>query len=395
MSYAAEGRDPAGQNSWEVHLAAITNKIQQRYQQIVSKSENQNLESQDVGKLDTIDQQKSEGLAHGEQHTGIKDGQELEWLIPHTESHHKEGAESFLGKRMRTLKEAFSAVIPESMIYNPRKPNDYEEVIRKRELEASLKLQQAAIGDSARLEQKLEEIALAKQKVSSDIAALTGATKPIAEDPTSFVDKKIIKMMEKFGWEQGQGIGLNNNGLLNPLIPQKISAHAAVIVPSEPQLGAGSKPQAAEAAKPQGPVRQLLFQSQAVVDDPRIAPIKDKYFKNLHKATKVVLLQNTITQKQATPAVKAELEESAREFGDVVAVDYQKMGRNEDNPQALRIFLVFERREHAAFCKLHFNNAKLSSIFGAQVTALGVPPLSKAIARFYPEEAYSNKVFTK
>jgi hypothetical protein len=56
------------------------------------------------------------------------------------------------------------------------------------------------------------------------------------------------------------------------------------------------------------------------------------------------------------------------------------MGRNEDNPKALRIFVQFERREDAALCKIKLNNQKFKE--------------HKMIARFYNESDYFSGVYT-
>jgi hypothetical protein len=56
------------------------------------------------------------------------------------------------------------------------------------------------------------------------------------------------------------------------------------------------------------------------------------------------------------------------------------MGRNEDNPKALRIFIVFSRREDAALCKIKMNGFKFKE--------------HKIVARFYNETDYSNNIFT-
>ena len=57
------------------------------------------------------------------------------------------------------------------------------------------------------------------------------------------------------------------------------------------------------------------------------------------------------------------------------------MGRNEDNPLALRIFAVFERKEDATLCKIKMNGLKLKN--------------EKVIARFYKEQDYFSGVYTK
>ncbi len=107
----------------------------------------------------------------------------------------------------------------------------------------------------------------------------------------------------------------------------------------------------------------------------------------LHKATKVICLENALTQRQATTAIKERLKEELEDFGNIVVVaadqkiDYQKMGRNEDNPKALRIFVQFERREDSALCKVKMNGHKFKD--------------SKVEARFYNEQDYAAGIYTK
>lgn len=57
------------------------------------------------------------------------------------------------------------------------------------------------------------------------------------------------------------------------------------------------------------------------------------------------------------------------------------MGRNEDNPKALRIFVHFDRREDATLCKININGHKIKD--------------SKLTARFYNESDYFGGVYTR
>jgi hypothetical protein len=57
------------------------------------------------------------------------------------------------------------------------------------------------------------------------------------------------------------------------------------------------------------------------------------------------------------------------------------MGRNEDNPKALRIFVHFDRREDATLCKININGQKIKE--------------SKLTARFYNESDYFSGVYTR
>ena len=108
---------------------------------------------------------------------------------------------------------------------------------------------------------------------------------------------------------------------------------------------------------------------------------------SLHKATKVICLENALTQRQATAGIKERLKEELEEFGSILVaavyqkIDYQKMGRNEDNPKALRIFVQFERREDSALCKVKMNGHKFKD--------------TKIEARFYNEQEYAGGTYTK
>ena len=101
----------------------------------------------------------------------------------------------------------------------------------------------------------------------------------------------------------------------------------------------------------------------------------------------MICLENTLTQRQATTVIKERLKEELEEFGNIVVamseqkIDYQKMGRNEDNPKALRIFVQFERREDSALCKVKMNGYKFKD--------------TKIEARFYSEQDYAAGIYTK
>ncbi len=165
--------------------------------------------------------------------------------------------------------------------YDPTKPNDYEKVLRDRELFEEEERRRVELEDF-RIKENLLDPAVRHQKPQEQVQIL--------DENGPLIDKKIIKMLEKHGWEYGKGFGAEENGMLNPIIPVKTSSHTAILKPVEsshlisgseqPKDPKKNQKQADSTALPQThPNFTVIYQSKSVVDDPRIAPIQEKYFR--------------------------------------------------------------------------------------------------------------------
>lgn len=166
-------------------------------------------------------------------------------------------------------------------LYDPSNPNNYELVLRERQEQI----------EEQREKQLQDEYLLRVQLYGqSGKPAQPEEMVPIMDDSNALIDRKIIRMLEKHGWEYGKGIGLQEDGIKNPLVAVKTSGSTAVIKPSEDAVGESiiGMPQkklyiANQAGQPpQGQSATVLYQSAPVVDDPRIKPIQDKYFRTYY-----------------------------------------------------------------------------------------------------------------
>merc|ERR1719171_751790 len=91
--------------------------------------------------------------------------------------------------------------------YNPMKPNDYEDILRRR----------------ARLRAE-EEI---RKKQQTEAARAKLGLQPGMEKREPTVAEKL---MMKMGYAEGQGLGKDSQGLVNPLVMRKTGTASAVIV---------------------------------------------------------------------------------------------------------------------------------------------------------------------
>lgn len=57
------------------------------------------------------------------------------------------------------------------------------------------------------------------------------------------------KMLEKFGWREGEGLGKERQGMAAPLVAQKTNKHSAVIVKSHAKLKPAPTPTPAPTAQ--------------------------------------------------------------------------------------------------------------------------------------------------
>jgi hypothetical protein len=163
------------------------------------------------------------------------------------------------------------------LLYDPRRPNDYEKVLREREARAE-EDKRAALEEDFRLRQQI--YGGPRPEAPPEMVRLM-------DDAGPLIDRKIVRMLEKYGWEHGKGMGAEEKGMLNPLIAVKKTGQTATILEVEdPAFQAMiGNPQSHELAPPAPqqtttvPQKAVIYQSGPIVEDPRIKPIQEKYFR--------------------------------------------------------------------------------------------------------------------
>jgi hypothetical protein len=106
--------------------------------------------------------------------------------------------------------------------YDPSKPNDYDAILKKREFEEEEE-KRRVLEEDFRIRNNTADLSSRHQTIGEQIS--------IMEDNGPLIDMKIVRMLEKNGWEygKGKGLGADENGIVNPLIAVKTNNTAGVI----------------------------------------------------------------------------------------------------------------------------------------------------------------------
>jgi hypothetical protein len=106
--------------------------------------------------------------------------------------------------------------------YDPSKPNDYDSILKKREFEAEEE-HRRLLEEDFRIRNQTADLSSRHQMVGEQVS--------IMEDNGPLIDMKIVRMLEKNGWEygKGKGLGADENGIVNPLIAVKTNNTSGVI----------------------------------------------------------------------------------------------------------------------------------------------------------------------
>lgn len=146
------------------------------------------------------------------------------------------------------------------------------------------------------------------------------------------------KIMQKYGFREGQGLGKHEQGLSTALSVEKTSKRGGKII-----IGDSTEKTSASASA-----------SSQIVADPHGSNSADASKKNetnplteiLKCPTKVVLLRNMVGRGEVDEDLEAETKEECEKYGKVTkCVIFEISGVTDD--EAVRIFLEFERVESA------------------------------------------------
>ncbi|GAA6050772.1 hypothetical protein JCM3770_001637 [Rhodotorula araucariae] len=164
--------------------------------------------------------------------------------------------------------------------------------------------------------------------------AAGGSAGPSPAGPPAEPDNRTFaeRMMSKFGWEEGKGLGAAESGMTSAL-----SVERAAAPPSKKQ----KKKAAAEGAPPPAPALQgMAARAAVVVDATREQRAAAQRAQMGGDASRVVLLTNLCGRAEVDDDLPGEVAEEANKFGVVErCFVYPVPGETRDD-EAVRIFLV-------------------------------------------------------
>ncbi|OQV23646.1 putative Splicing factor 45 [Hypsibius exemplaris] len=149
---------------------------------------------------------------------------------------------------------------------------------------------------------------------------------------------KAAKMMAKFGYKAGQGLGRQEQGMSTALQVEKTGLRLGKIIHESSSSSAGAPSH---------------LQSSFLVPPPPI-PKQPTLAELLKNQTKVVLLRNMVGPGEVDNDLEPEVREEAKKYGEVVScMVYEMPGKPED--EAIRIFIEFAKIEQAVKAVVDFN----------------------------------------
>ncbi|KAM8883682.1 splicing factor 45 isoform X1 [Synchiropus splendidus] len=142
------------------------------------------------------------------------------------------------------------------------------------------------------------------------------------------------KIMQKYGFKEGQGLGKHEQGLSTALSVEKTSKRGGKIIIGD----VAEKPGPSQA----GPAEALGVGAAGEADASKANPLTEI----LKNPTKVVLLRNMVGRGEVDEDLEGETKEECEKYGKVVKCVIFEIAEVPDD-EAVRIFLEFERVESA------------------------------------------------
>ncbi|XP_076313500.1 splicing factor 45 [Tachypleus tridentatus] len=240
--------------------------------------------------------------------------------------------------------------------YDPMWPNDYEKIMKDRMEKKQKERQELRESDIRERRQKdrvrdrdidkrreqEEEKELPKKASTNTGAAI--APPPSLLEPTDkkeelpsnvkysgglggSVSSVAARIMAKYGYKEGQGLGKKEQGMSQALLVEKTSKRGGKIIhekdlPKEPQVSSPSTGSGSSA-------------SESITE-------------MMKNPSKVVLLRNMVGPGEVDEDLEPETKEECGKYGDVIrCLIFEIPGGNVPDEEAVRIFIEFKRMESA------------------------------------------------
>eukprot|EP01023_Acetabularia_acetabulum_P036217 TRINITY_DN3424_c5_g1_i1.p1 TRINITY_DN3424_c5_g1~~TRINITY_DN3424_c5_g1_i1.p1 ORF type:complete len:350 (-),score=79.77 TRINITY_DN3424_c5_g1_i1:397-1446(-) len=211
-------------------------------------------------------------------------------------------------------------------VYDPSKPNDYEEIVKDR------KQKRMEAEQEAERQQKLKEMQrnVEEQKRQQEEKIKHQMQIDEINEQNEQNERKGMtlaqKLLEKMGWKEGQGLGRQQQGMATPLIAQKTDKRSGIIVNAESQLSHNGGDEIAK-PEPKKQKKGVMFQGNP---------------------TRILCIRNMVGAGEIDDQLEDEVAQELSKYGTVRSVlvfevtepDYKK----ED---AVLVFVEFERAEVA------------------------------------------------
>jgi len=152
------------------------------------------------------------------------------------------------------------------------------------------------------------------------------------------------KIMSKYGFKEGKGLGKDNTGMSHALIVEKTSKRGGKIISSNEQEARNQQQFVKPDIMPPPPSFNAMPPPQQSIQDPLAEP------------TKVVCLRNMVGKGEVDDELQQETAEECGKYGAVVkCLIYEMRGIQVPDEEAIRIFIEFERVPSAVRAMIDLN----------------------------------------